>query len=399
MDQHKKIIEAATRLKDELFEIRREIHENPEIGFELDNTIKIVEEKLREYGYKTKRCGKAGIIAEIGSGDKCFLLRADMDALPIKEEADICYRSKNNNMHACGHDMHTVMLLGAAKLLKEYEDCLNGRVKLMFQPAEELLQGAKNMIDNGVLNDVDAAMMIHTSTGTPFKTGSIFVAPIGVSAPAASHFEITVEGVSSHGGMPETGVNPIIAAASIVNGINSLSSCELSINDNSIITITSLNSGNTTNVIPNKAQILGTIRSFDDNTMNYLCDRVNDLIKNLLNAYRCKGEINYISKTPTLINDKKLNELANNILKDIFIDSVIDINKIKGKSSGSEDFAYISQKVPSIMISLSAGGIDEGNKYPLHHPKAIFNSEAILSGAIIYTAIALEYLNKKQATK
>jgi len=395
MDQHKKIIEAANSLKNELFEIRKEIHEKPETGFELNNTIKIVEDKLKEYGYKTNRCGKAGIVAEIGSGDKCFLLRADMDALPIKEEANICYRSKNNNMHACGHDMHTVMLLGAAKLLKEYEDCLNGRVKLMFQPAEELLQGAKDMIDNGVLNDVDAAMMIHTSTGTPFKTGSIFIAPVGISAPAASHFEIIVEGASSHGGMPEVGVNPIMAALSIVSGINSIASCELSINDNSIITITSLNSGNTTNVIPDKAQILGTIRSFDDDTMDYLCDRINDVIKSILKAYRCKGSIKYISKCPTLINDKKLNELANNILKDMFIDRVIDINKIKGKSSGSEDFAYISQKVPSIMISLSAGGIDEGNKYPLHHPKAVFNNEAIISGAIIYSAIALEYLNKK----
>lgn len=392
MDLHKKIIDYANDIKEELFLVRNEIHQNPEIGFELNNTITLVEDKLKEYGYNPRRCGRAGVVAEIGKGNKCILLRADMDALPIKEEANACCKSKNNNMHACGHDMHTVILLGAAKLLKKYEEKLNGRVKIMFQPAEELLQGAKDMIDNGVLDKVDAAMMIHVSTATPFETGSIFVAPVGVSAPAASHFEITINGVSSHGGMPEVGVNPIIAAVNIINGINSIASSEVSINDNSIITITSVNSGNTTNVIPDKAQVLGTIRSFDDNTMNYLCNRINDLIKNTLNTYRCKGKINYISKCPTLINDKNLNNLANEILKEIFSNKVIDIEKIKGKSSGSEDFAYISQEIPAIMISLSAGSIDEGYEYPLHHPKAKFNNEAISTGVIIYAAIALEYL-------
>ena len=194
----KDLLEEAKSLKQDLIEKRRFLHANPETGFNLSNTLKFVESELINMGYKPIHCGKAGIIAIAGGKKqgKTFLIRGDMDALPIKEEAEVEFASQNGCMHACGHDMHTTMMLGAAKLLKKHENEINGTIKLMFQPAEEIFEGSKDMLENRLLENpkVDAALMIHVMANSPFPTGSVIVSAPGVSAPAADYFEIQVQG-------------------------------------------------------------------------------------------------------------------------------------------------------------------------------------------------------------
>ena len=255
------LLSSAVNLQTEIQQHYHFLHKNAEVEFELPETTEYVKRILSEIGITPVDCGKCGVTAVIGKGEgKCMLLRADMDALPIKEQTDLDFACNNGNMHACGHDMHTAMLLGAAKILKENEEKLNGSVKLMFQPAEEILAGAHNMIENGVLNspDVTAAMMVHVLTGIPVKTGCFIVPGEGVSAPAADYFTINVHGKGCHGSTPHQGVDSITAAAHILVALQEISAREMSIVDEGIITIGSFNGGSSGNVIADSAVLKGT---------------------------------------------------------------------------------------------------------------------------------------------
>jgi hippurate hydrolase len=209
----------ANEIKKEIIEIRRSLHKNAETGFDLTETVKLIKDKLTELKCEFLDCGKSGIVCVIGEkrNKPCFLLRADMDALPVTEQTGLEYACKNGNMHACGHDMHSAMLLGAAKLLKAHERELEGQVKLVFEPAEETLSGAKNMIENGLLTspEVGGAFMLHVMAGVPQRVGSVIVSGSGVSAPGADYFTINVKGKGCHGSMPQQGVDAITAAAHI----------------------------------------------------------------------------------------------------------------------------------------------------------------------------------------
>ena len=223
----KKILDEALELHNQIVEDRRFIHTHPGTEFDIEDTKQYVKESLIQMGYEPIECGKAGLIALAGKkqNGKTFLIRADMDALPIQEEADIDFPSQNGKMHACGHDMHTSMLLGAARLLKKHEDEIEGTIKLMFQPAEEVFEGSHDMIEAGLLKnpDVDAALMIHVMAGMPFETGTVIVSAPGVIAPAADYFNIKVQGKGCHGSMPNTGVDPLNAAAHILIALEEIS--------------------------------------------------------------------------------------------------------------------------------------------------------------------------------
>ena len=200
-----RLLQEAVDLQPKLAEERRYLHAHAETGFELADTLDFVKKELTEMGYEPVDCGRAGITAVIGGGAGAsgggksggvFLLRADMDALPIREESGVEFASENGSMHACGHDMHTAMLLGAARLLKEHEDELHGTVKLMFQPAEEIFEGSSDMIESGLLEnpEVDCAMMIHVMAAMDLEPGTVIVSAPGVSAPGADYFRIKVQG-------------------------------------------------------------------------------------------------------------------------------------------------------------------------------------------------------------
>ncbi|MGN1201751.1 MAG: M20 family metallopeptidase, partial [Eubacterium sp.] len=240
-----KILFEAEQIYDTVLGERRKLHQNPETGFDISNTLSFVKSELIGMGIEPIDCGRAGIVALVGGKKKgkVFLLRADMDALPIEEKSDVEFASQNGNMHACGHDMHTSMLLGAARLLKAHEDEIEGTVKLMFQPAEEIFEGSNDMIESGLLENpkVDAALMIHVMAGIPFEPGTVIVSAPGVSAPAADYFEITVQGKGCHGSMPNTGVDSITAAAHIIINLQEIHARELALNERAVLTVGTIN--------------------------------------------------------------------------------------------------------------------------------------------------------------
>ena len=401
------ILQEAAAYQEQLVQTRRYLHSHPETGFDLKNTTEYVRKELIAMGYEPVMCGKSGIIALAGKkkSGKVFLIRGDMDALPIKEESDVPFSSDNGKMHACGHDMHTTMMLGAARLLKSHEYEIEGTVKLMFQPAEEIFEGSDDMINAGVLNspDVDAAMMIHVMAGLPIPAGTVISCDGGVSAPAADYFYIDIQGKGCHGSMPNNGVDPVTIAAHIITGLSEINSRELGLSDDAVITIGTINAGNAANVIPDTAHMSGTIRTYDEETRSYIKQRVSDIASNIASAYRGSASVTYGSGCPCLLNIPDLATCSAKYLNELLGPSrtftAAQLNAMSGggkasKSTGSEDFAYVSQKVPSIMFALAAGTPQDGYCYPQHHPKVKFDEAILSEGSAVNAYTAMRWLEE-----
>ena len=392
------IIEEAKSLQPTLVEIRRKLHQNAEVGFDLPNTRKIVWETLEEYGYAPRRVGKGSIIATLGGGKKgdCILLRADMDGLPIEEKTGKAYACKRGNMHACGHDLHTTMLLGSAKLLKKHEGKLNAPVLFLFQCAEETLEGAKDVVESGVLQEykVKRAVMVHVLTATDLPTGKIVVASAGVSAPSADYFTIEIAGKACHGSSPQNGVDAISVGARILLGLETLSAREIPTTEPFVLTVGKMQAGVAGNAIADKAILQGTLRAFDKEIQDFAKTRLQEIAKGIAKTFRAKAKITFTSGCPTLQNDGGMSALIGDKLKkELGMDEVYfsaDLGgNVKKSMGGSEDFAYIAEKVPSVMLALSAGEKKKGYVYPLHHPKADFDENALYRGVTAYTLSAL----------
>lgn len=391
----------ANEIKNEIVEIRRMLHKNAETGFDLTETIKIIKNKLAELNCEYTDCGKNGIVCVIGKKmDKpAFLLRADMDALPVAEQTSLEYACENGNMHACGHDMHSAMLLGAARLLKERENELEGQVKLVFEPAEEILSGAKNMIENGVLTspDVGGAFMLHVMAGVPQKVGTVIVSGGGVSAPGADYFTINVKGKGCHGSMPQQGVDAITVASHILIALQEISARELGVEDSAVLTVGSLCGGSAGNVIADCANMHGTLRTFDEELRANIKKRIECIANAIAQAFRADACVTYTSGCPSLVNDTELSSFAEAKLTELLGDNMVLSSKALGSSikGGSDDFAYISREVPSITIALAAGEPEKGFAHPQHHPKVMFDEECLSIGTAIYAHIATEWLKEK----
>lgn len=401
-----KILEKVQEDHAKIIENRRFLHSHAETGFDLKQTLAYVKQELEAMGYEPIPCGKAGLIALAGGmkPGKVFLLRADMDALPIKEEANIDFASANGNMHACGHDMHTAMLLEAARILKAYENDINGTIKLMFQPAEEILKGADNMIENGVLENpaVNAGMMIHVMTGMPLPSGTAIVCDGGVSAPAADFFTIQIQGKGCHGSMPWKGIDPITAAAHIILALQELLARELAPMEGTALTIGSVHAGEAANAIPDTAVLQGTLRTFDEEARNYLKKRLVEMVSHTAAAFQSEGTVTFDSGCPTLQNDADLSDCTVKYIQELngshMAFTAAQLAAKAGgkasKSNGSEDFAYVSHQIPTIMLALAAGQPEEGYTYPLHHPMVKFDEDALPVGAAIYAYVALRWLEE-----
>lgn len=396
------ILQEAAALQEEIKAHRLWLHTHAETGFDLTETKPYVKSALTEMGYTVQECGKAGLVTTVGKpGGKVLLLRADMDALPIAEEADVDFACKNGRMHACGHDMHTAMLLGAAKILKAHESELGGTVKLMFQPAEEIFEGSKDMIASGVLENPrpDAALMIHVAAGMPLPAGTVVVSAPGVSAPAADYFTIRVHGKGCHGSAPQNGIDPLTAAAHILIALQEIHARELSASDEAVLTIGTFHAGEAGNVIPDTATMGGTIRTYDEKTRAYLKERMTAIAKNVAEAFRASAEVSFGSGCPTLVNDKDLSEKVTGYLKDLLgANRAFTTAELSGgkpaRGGGSEDFAYVSHEVPSLMLALAAGEPSEGYAYPQHHPKVKFDESVLSTGAAVFVDCALQYLRE-----
>ena len=382
-----------------LSEDRRYLHKNAEVGFDLPDTTAYVVKRLEDLGYTPKKCGKGGIVAEIGrKGRGYFLLRADMDGLPIQEKSGETFACKTGKMHACGHDMHTAMLLGAAALLREREKSLQGRVRFLFQPAEEVLEGAADCIEDGVLRGVYGAMMLHILPQMPFPVGTAVVSAGGVSAPAADFFDIEIRGEGCHGSSPWQGVDALLIGAKIVDGVQALSAREISPKNYATLTFGRFTAGDADNAIAAKATLGGTLRAMDEETRAYLKNRLQEIASTTASGLRGRARVVFKSGCPCLVNDEGLSKEVYEIAQERLGKerTLLSSQLPQGGVGGSEDFAYISQKVPSIMVGLCAGEQGKGYTQPLHSPKVRFDEEVLPYGAALLCAVAEKFSKSRK---
>ena len=403
------LLSEAENISETIVNQRRALHRMPGTEFDLGETLAYVKNELEDMGYAPENCGRAGLVALAGGKKpgKVFLLRADMDGLPIREEADVDFASKNGRMHACGHDMHTAMLLGAARLLKQHEDEIEGTIKLMFQPAEEVFEGSKDMIEAGLLENpkVDAALMIHVMANMPFPAGTVVVSAPGVSAPAADYFDIKVQGKGCHGSMPNTGVDPLTAAAHILISLQEIHARELAMGEKAVLTFGTMNAGTASNVIPDTVTMGGTLRTFDEESRSMIKTRMSEIARGVAHAFRAEAEVIFGSGCPTLVNDRDMSLCCERYVKELLgpgkAFSVTELNAMGGgsssKTAGSEDFAYVSQQVPSVMLALASGQPDKGYCYPQHHPMVKFDESALPGGSAVYAYTALRWLEEHKS--
>ena len=388
-----KIMEQAIAIKDDIISYRRTIHANPEVGTELPMTKKFVMDKLREFGYEPKEICESGIVATIEGSKpgKTFLLRADMDALPMAEGADVDFKATNGAMHSCGHDMHTAMLLGAARLLKQNQDQIEGTVKLVFQPDEEGFTGAKKMIEAGVLENpkVDAAMACHVNSGTP---SNMVVCGLGTSIGGCFRFRIVVKGTGCHGAMPENGVDPINIAHHIYGGLQTILTREIPAVKPAVITIGKFAGGDAPNIIPNEVVMEGTFRYLDKEMGDFVIERMNEIVTSTAKTFRGEAELIELSSVPPLTNDNDMAHEVTGYMKDIVGEQAVMLFEQGGM--GSEDFASFSYEVPSLYFILGAGAKFENPAFglPMHNECVVFNEDVLPTGAALHTYGAINWL-------
>lgn len=385
--------EAAKNMQQELTEIRRTIHRNPEVGACLPQTKAFVIKKLKEYGYEPEEICESGIVAVV-KGEKpgkTILLRADMDALSIKEEAPVPFASCNHAMHACGHDMHTTMLLGAAKLLMENRSKIKGTVKLVFQPDEEGFTGAKSMLKAGVLEHphVDAGMALHVNSGTP--SGMILCGQ-GTCMAGCTLFRIAVKGTGCHGAMPETGVDPINIAAHIYLSLQEIIAREISPLKPAVLTIGKFSGGKAPNIIPEEVVLEGTIRTLDVELAGQIYRRIEEISMQTADLFRGEAKVTEIASAPPLQNDRELvKEMAEYAKKMTAPEKVILFEQ---GGMGSEDFASYTYEIPCAYLLLGAGTAQENPMFgkPMHNDHVVFNEEILSLGSGLLTYSAMEWL-------
>jgi len=382
-------LEEARTIYEEMIENRRYLHANPEVGYEVPNTSNYVKEQLKSYGYEPQELIENSVIAMLGdeTKGKTLLLRADMDALPIVEDSGLDFASTNNYSHTCGHDIHTSVMLAVAKLLKQREEQLEGAIKFVFQPAEELLTGSQTMVEAGLLENpkVDAALAAHVQ---PTEQSGIIINE-GTSMTGANNYRMKVKGVGAHGAMPHNGVDAVFIATQIIEAFQFLVTKELDISRSAVITTGGFQSSGAMNVLPSEVNLEGTMRTFDDDTRQYLKKRMPEVAKSIAKAYRGDVEFEFISNVPPLYNHiemaQEVRDYAKNILGDEY-----DIYSMEPVQA-SEDFAFVSQEVPSVYFNMGMKR-DDVDAYPVHHPKVIFDEEMMPPAVAVFAEAATKWL-------
>lgn len=379
-------------IKEEIIRWRRDFHRNPEIGFDLDRTSKKVTDLLKSWGIKMltdeNSTGVVGIIE--GNGEKTVALRADMDALPINEENQVEYKSQfKNKMHACGHDGHTAMLLGAAKVLSKHKDKINGNIKLIFQPAEEgpTPGGAKPMIAEGVLEDVDAIFGMHLTT--EYGTGTIGL-KFGGAMASTDEFEITLIGKGGHAGSPHKAVDPIAMAAKVVTEIQYMVSRQINPVEPLVVSIGSIHGGMANNVIADSCELTGTIRTFNDELRKDIKEKIKNIVKSITSISDGDYKLNIIDGLPPLINDDSMSEFSLKVGEEVL--GKENVFLIERPTMGAEDFAYYVKEVPGTYMWIGARNEEKGFVNMMHHPKFDFDEDSLVFGAKMNIDLALSFL-------
>lgn len=395
----------ATSIANEIDEIlpgvvadRRYLHENPELGFEEKVTSAFVVDRLKALGVDDIRSGIAvtgvtGLIHGTKEGPgKCVLLRADMDALPIIEENDVDYVSQNKGvMHACGHDAHTAMLLGVARVLMANRGSFNGTVKLLFQPSEEQgTGGALPMIEEGVLEDphVDAVFGQHVSSGDP--TGEIHIAP-GPNGAAADSFKIKINGKGGHGASPHQTVDPIIVATNIISALQTIVSRGVDPMEQTVVSVCNIHSGFADNVIPDRCELGGTVRTFNPDLRDFAQERLTTIATSVAKMHGATVDVDYHRGYPATINDDEMAELV----RQAAVEAVGEDMVKKGEPGmGAEDFSYFLENRPGAFWNVGTRNEEKGIVWPHHHPRFDVDEDGMAHGIKTMVNVALTYLNR-----
>jgi amidohydrolase len=390
-----KIFPEIVAAHDSLTAIRRDIHAHPELGFEEQRTSAIVAEKLKEWGLEvTTGIGKTGVVGtlRVGNDTRSIGLRADMDALPIPEANTFGHVSNNPGvMHACGHDGHTTMLLGAAQYLSQTRN-FEGCVHFIFQPAEEGIGGAKAMVEDGLFDQFpcDAVYGMHNRPGAP--KGLIGMRP-GAAMAGGALFDITVHGKGSHGARPESGIDPTIIAAHIATASQTIVSRNVDPQQMAVLSITQINAGDAYNVIPHTAYMKGTARTFSNEVMSQLQENLTNIAKGVAMGMGAEVDVDFRVVFPPLINNDDEIQFAGDVAADLVGEE--NVNRMNSRINASEDFSYMSNVVPGAYVTIGQGTGDDGWACEVHNPHYDFNDEIIPIGSSYFAKLVETRLAKE----
>ena len=379
------IYEEAKQLLPELIKHRRYLHENAEFGFDLPMTTSYVKEVLESYDLKPYEPCKGAIAVDIAPGKETFLLRADLDALPIEEKNHLTFKSKTPYSHNCGHDLHTTMLLGAAKLLKTHEKELESGVRLIFQPDEEGVRGADELINSGFITpDIKAALALHVS---PVMTSGNLFYRQGAMYASSDVFRIEIEGNGGHGAAPHETIDPINVAIQIYQTIQALISRECPPREMIALSICTINAGKTFNVIPNTAVMTGTMRTYNETLRHDFCNRLKQIIPLIGLMWKAKADNTFTTTAPSVYCDEKLT----NQLLDIY-KTHLPKDRVQEQAepfSWSEDFGAFGKLIPIAMLTV--GTQVSGSLAPIHDPAVLFDENAMPIGSASLALAAMHY--------
>ena len=382
--------------KDYLIAIRRKLHRFPEGGMREFKTSQILKDELSSFGIKWQPIAETGVIADIEgvgaySGDKTkkiVALRADIDAVKVQELNEFEHKSEHDGYcHACGHDGHMASLLGAAKVLAENKDKFSGTVRLIFQPAEEILEGAKKIIEEGGLKDVGEIFGIHLLPDVP--AGLIAVAP-GARMSSSDFFDLEIKGPGGHGGFPHKTVDTVVAASSVVMNMQHVVSREISPMEPLVITVGKITGGTKGNVVPSSVFMQGTTRCFSDHIREQLPEKMERVIANTAKSYRADYEFKYYRKVPPMVNDSGCTARVERVSMQLYGNEVIyPLDRI----TGAEDFAFYVKEIPGVFAFVGSSNVAKGIDYPLHSDRYDIDEDALEISASLYALYALDYLS------
>jgi amidohydrolase len=389
----KQEIEAVTP---EIVAIRRDIHQHAETGFQEFRTSKIIKEYLKELNLDSiQECAGTGVIATLKGGKpgKRIMLLADIDALPITEQTGLPFASKNDGcMHACGHDSHAAMLLGALKVLKAHEKDIPGTVKFVFQTGEEISKGAKIAIKEGVMDGVDAVFGMHIGSiiSPDLPAGTLIVVP-GCCMASFDRFVLKVKGMGCHGSTPEKGVDPITIASHIVISLQEVIAREIAAPRPAVLTVGKIAGGFAFNVIPSEVEIEGTIRAFEDEVRQHLAKRIGEISSSVAATFRgsCDYEMDW--GAPPVVNDDAMAKLAGDAAKKALGAEHV-ITEVPSPNMGGEDFAYYLEQKPGAFMFLSSANPAKNTNIPHHNPKFDLDEDVFYKGSAVFVAIVEDFL-------
>jgi len=394
-DSPEEILAAARKILPWMTEIRRDLHQHPELGLEEHRTAERVQALLDELGIEhVDGLAQTGVLGLIpGSNDGAVVaLRADLDALPLQDAKDVSYKSQEpGKMHACGHDVHTSILLGAARLLKEMQGELPGTVKLIFQPAEETVGGARLLIEEGVLEDppVDAIFGLHVDPGRPV---GVFGLHYGQRNASSDTLHIVIHGRAGHGAYPASAVDAIVAAAQVVTAIQTVISRNVDARDSAVVSFGIIQGGTQGNILADRVELTGTVRTLDPQTREHVLKRVRETAEGVAAGLGGSAEVNIEPSYDPLINDNSMVEIVRANATDLSGEGNVEV--FAKPNMGVEDFGYYVSHVPGAFFSIGVRNEERGIVNPVHHVLFDADEEAMVYGAAVQVLNALAVMNR-----